>query len=426
MKKILALMIALVTVGVVFNSCQTSGRSGPNPDRGSGSFTYSTTSNIGDYAEWTFDGTTASANWQIINSTGGVNLTYLIVADCDTFNSAYGYYTCTITSAACTPGLSACGTNPSGTFDLMEVPETAIFVHTGTGTSSQLHVGLIKDSNACTADVSGDYVYARTGLGNRELFGAYRTDGNFVSVTHADFAMSAAASATTPVVEYTTQDSSGTGQVTFTDGGCTSGVRKRTLNSDTLRAMLTNSGLFILDMPAGQGGIVSFKTTNAASLSDFANKTFGGISFPDDAAAAPILAVTGDVASSAVPITSGDANGSPLGAVDIRPATNNSSAATSPAFPDMTVAPASGTYSLNTTLQPEFPSPATLPGLFRIDGALADTGRVLLMAAKLNGKVVAFGFVYNWRDNSQVNPATGFPFTPTGLYNTGNFILFER
>jgi hypothetical protein len=309
---------------------------------------------------------------------------------------------------------------------MMEVPNTAIFVHTGSGSGSQLHVGLVKDSSACSADVSGDYVYVRTGLGSRDLFGAYRTDNYFLNVTHADFAMYASVSSTTPIAEYTTVDSSGTGQVTFTDGGCANGVRTRSLNGETLRAMLTTSGLFVLDMPSGQGGIVSFKLANAATLSDFANKTFGGISFPDNANPSPIVAVTDAVSGLTVPILSGDSNGTPLGAVDIRPITNTTSTTTNPAYADLTVVPASGTYSLNTTLEPVYPLPSSYPGLFRIDGALPDSGRVLLAAAKLNGKVVAFGFVYNWRDTTQTNPATGTPFSTAGLYNTGNFILFER
>ena len=425
MKKIIVVVAALVIAGGVFNSCST-GTSGANPDRGNASYTYSTTSNIGDYSEWTFDGSTASTSWQVINSTGGVDMTYRVVADCGTFNTNYGYYTCTISTAACTPGLAACSGLPSGTFDMMEVPNTAIFVHTGSGVSSQLHIGLIKDSAACTADVSGDYIYARTGLGNRDLFGAYRSDSNFVSITHADFSMYSSASGTTPVVEYSTQDASGTGAVTFTGSTCANGVRSRGLNGETLRAMMTNSGLFILDLPSGQGGIVSFKMANAATLSDFENKSFGGISFPDNANPSPIAAVTGAISANAVAVSSGDVNGVPIGAVDIRPITNNASVATSPSYPDFSVAPASGTYSSNTTLQPTYPTPDSLPGLFRIDGALADTGRVVLAAAKLNGKVVAFGFVYNWRDSGQTNPATGSPFSPDGLYNTGNFILFER
>lgn len=426
MKKILLVIAGLAIAAGVFNSCTTGSDSGSNPDRGSGSYTYSTTSNVGDYSEWTFDGTTVSTSWQVVNSTGGIDMTYTVVADCGVFNSTYGYYTCTISSGACTPGLAACSGTPSGTFDMMEVPNTAIFVHTGSGSSSQLHVGLLKDSTACSADVSGDYVYAKTGLGQRELFGIYRSDTDFLNVTHADFAMFSSASATTPVIEYSTQDASGTGAVTFTNGGCSSGVRSRGVSGSTLRAMMTNSGLFILDMPSGQGGIVSFKMANAATLVDFENKTFGGISFPDNSTPAPILAVTGSSASNAVAVTSGDVNGNPIGAVDIRPLTNNTSAATSPSFPDFSVAPASGTYSANTTLQPTYPTPDSFPGFFRIDGATSDTGRVMLAAAKLNGKVVAFGFVYNWRDSGQTNPATGSPFSPDGLYNTGNFILFER
>ena len=165
---------------------------------------------------------------------------------------------------------------------------------------------------------------------------------------------------------------------------------------------------------------------NAAALTDFENKTFGGISFPDDANPQPLNVQTGAVSGNSVVISSGDAGGTAITTSDIRPLTNNTSAATNPSFPDFSQAPSVGNYSNNTILQPGYPVPDSLPGLFRVDGTLSDTGRVILAAAKLNGRVVAFGFVYNWRTTGQTNPATGAPFASNGLYNTGNFILFER
>lgn len=428
MKKILFIAVA-VAAGFSVTRC-----AGSNSDTvaavvptGAG-YTYSTTSNVGDYAEWTFTGSTLTATWKQISSVGAVEKTFNINADCLTFNSTYGYLSCTINSglSSCSPGTLACGSAPSGNFDMMEVPGVAMFVHTNDGTD-QLHVGMLKDSSGCAADVSGDYVFAKTGVGQKELFGLYRSDANFLNVTHADFKMVAGAQTTTPVVTYSTSDASGAGTITLVDGGCSGGVRSRTTGPTTIRSMMTTSGLFVLDLPSGQGGIVSFKTANAASLADFAGKNFGGISFPDNGSPQPLSITSAALSGSTVPLSTVLVNGSNLTGVDIRPATNTTSAMASPAYPDMTAAPTTGSFAYSANaLQATFANPAAMPGMFRIDSGLGDSGRVMLIAAKLNSKVVAFGFVYNWRTSGQTNPSTGAPYSPDGLYNTGNFILFER
>ncbi len=436
MTKIFLLVIGFAAGIMFFNSCSAtstdSAGAGANTSRTSGTFTYSTTSNVGDYAEWTFDGTTITATWQVINSTGGVDMTFNVNATCGTFNSTYGYYTCAVNSgSSCTDGLVSCSGSPSGSFEMMEVPDTAIFVHTSGG-GDQLHVGILKDANACSANVAGDYVYVRTDMGGNELFGAYNTDSNFINVVHADFEMINTTSSTTdPTLNYRTTDGatvSGDGTLAFGNSGCTGGVRTRTHSGGTLRAMLTTSGLFILDLPSGQGGLVSFKTANAAALSDLANKTFGGISFPDNGSPQPLRVVTGASSGGAVTITSGDSGGNPISGADLRALSNATSALTAPAFPNFAGVPVAGphAYSLNSLSgNPSFATPSAFPGMFRVDGSMGgDTGRVMLAAAKLNNKVVGFGFTYNFRANGATNPKGGT--YSAGVYNTGNFIIFER
>jgi hypothetical protein len=69
----------------------------------------------------------------------------------------------------------------------------------------------------------------------------------------------------------------------LTGSGCDDGARTRTLSGGaTVRLAASSSGALIADLPSGQGGIVAFKTTNAATLADFAGKSFGGISFSDN------------------------------------------------------------------------------------------------------------------------------------------------
>jgi len=153
-----------------------------------GSTTYSTTSNKGDYSEWTLSGNSLNANWEVINSTGDVNYTYTIAATCSAAD-ADSVHQCTISTASCADGLATCPTTlPAGTFDMMEVPGVALLVHTTENSGGdELQVGFVKDANACNDDVSGDYTDIRTGIGLRDSFGMYRSDNNFLNVVHSDF-----------------------------------------------------------------------------------------------------------------------------------------------------------------------------------------------------------------------------------------------
>jgi hypothetical protein len=64
MKKFIVILTMSLGAALAFNSCSkassgtTTTTTSVNPDRTAGSYTYSTTSNVGDYAEWTFDGVT--------------------------------------------------------------------------------------------------------------------------------------------------------------------------------------------------------------------------------------------------------------------------------------------------------------------------------------------------------------------------------
>lgn len=383
--------------------------------------TYSTTSSKGDYAEWTLSGDQLTANWNVIQTDGSIAYTLDFTSTCGSADS-YGVRTCSVdtSTSTCSDGALTCPGTFTGDFSMMEVPGVALFVQTGSGTSGQLNVGFAKDSGACTQDVSGDYTTIHTGLGTTENFGLYRVDSNLLNVTHGDFGFVTTDANATQSIEYAT----GTPTATFTDSGCTAGVRTRVLtgSGDTIRSMMTASGLSVWDLPSGQGGLISFKTANAATLADFANKSFGGISFPDNASPEPISATSGAVSGNQVDITA--VVGGSSASVNIK-AVATAATVTSPAYPDFTVAP-SGYTSGTTALATSYPDPASIPGLFKLDGSLSDAGRVVMAAVKFNSKVIAVGMVYNYRTTSDTNPATGTNFTSDGLYNTGNYILFEK
>ena len=420
-------MIAIAATGFSVMRCGSSKSKDSQSTAPSGKgFSYSSTSNKGDYAEWTFTGQTLAATWQVINNTGGVDRTLTLTATCDTYNAKFNYYTCTINSGTCTlPNSSSCNEKPEGKVEMMEAPGVAIFVHPQ-GQDEQLHVGMLKDNSACTADISGNYIYVNTGLGRKELVGMYNSDSNFIDFTHADFLMDAGSAGAQPQVKYWSSRVKGEG--TMTDGGCVSGVRTRSTDGATLRSMMTSSGVFILDLPSGMGGMVAMKQSKVATIADFANKKFSGISFPDNGDALPVSLTTGALNGSIVTIASGDMGDESMGStIDIRPLSSAQSAAVNPKFPDFTqFTDAIGSESSSgNSLIGTYHNLAGIPGLFRLDGNV-DDGRVIFVAGKFNNKVVAFGLVYNWRDASDTNPGTGAQFGKNGLYGTGNFILFER
>ncbi len=429
--------IALISVLLV--SC--GGSSSPDNPGVDTSTTYSTTSNKGDYSEWTLSGSNLTAAWNVENDTGGVDYIYNIVATCSA-EAADGTRSCSIdtTVSSCTDGLQICPDSPTGTFDLMDVPGVALFVHTSDTSygSDQLHVGFAKNSNACTDDVTGDYTFIRTGLGLDQNIGMFRSDTNFISVAHSDFGFDDGGTATaTPRVMYR----SGSDRVTFNDAGCSNGVRTRTDTSgtsvDTFRAMITQSGLFLLDLPAGQGGLVAFKTDKAATVANFANKSFKGISFPDNAGPELISATSGAMSTSPDRVTLSATVGASTTTMNLSvralSAVTTADSLTSPAYPDFTGIPvkdsrAPGPFSTNPLAMdsPTYPTVASIPGTFKFEAGLTDTGRVIAVAMIFNNKLIVVGMVYNHRSTFDTNPATGLNFNQDNLYNTGNFILFEK
>ncbi len=391
------------------------------------SITYSTTSNKGDYGEWTLSDNALKAKWEVINNSGGINYTYTIAATCSGAN-ANSIRQCTIGTAgtSCANGLVTCPTtSPTGTFEMMEVPGVALLVHTTTG-GDALQVGFAKDANACNEDVSGDYTFIRTGVGLQDAFGMYRSDKNLLSVVHSDFGFGTPAQKWTDYTsQFVTYLTNGAGAL-LGDKGCTNGVRTRTIDkTDTLRAMVTASGVFVLDLPAGQGGLLSFNIKKAASLADFAGKSFSGINFPDNGSAEvfhmKFASIVNNKINFSISLKLPQVIDPKVG-LNIM-SLSTPAALTTPAYANFSTIPTGYTSS---PLQATYPAPKDIPGLFKL-GEFLDKGRVILAAMKFNGKVIAIGMTNNYRDvNDGTNPSTGNPFTGPGVYNSGNFILFEQ
>ena len=405
---------------VLLGSCGGGGGSGGTTFTSGSGNTYATTSTRGDYAEWTLSGSTLNATWQVIDGIGQTDYTFSITASCDPADS-FNLRNCTISTSSCTDGVSACPADPTGELEIMDAPGVALFVNTDPGMiSSQLHVGFAKNNNACTEDISGDYTYIRNGLGVNENFGMYRISAlNELNILHSDFGFDAPDAVTTPNIIYRT----GIESEFFTDQGCSNGVRSRGAGGSSLRLMATSSGLFVLDLPAGQGGLLSYKTSSAASLVDFAGKSFTGITFPDNGAPEAIRAVFSASVTTVIGLNVTFPVSPPNSHRLMRIGTADTQLA--PLYPDFMTAPTVATDYGASLLAATYPTPADFPGLFKID-QLDDSGRIVIAAMKSGGKVIGVGMVYNYRDGGDTNPSTGAPFNPAGLYNTGNFIIFEE
>ncbi len=379
-------------------------------DQGGGSstdsYTYGTTSSTGDWAEWTIEGSALSVLWQDISLTGDLERTFTVKATCVTADATFGYRTCTISSFACADGTATCtGTEGADItqFHTFEIPGVALMVHAPKSTTTDsvnnddIHFGFATSTASCKDDVSGDYVYARMNVGDNDIFGLYRTDADLLNVTHAVFQYSGS-DLTTKQLAY---NASSGGTLTLTDGGCTNGLRQRTSPGGKFRAFLTAAGTFILDMPEGNGGIVSFKTENAASLSDFASKEWNGISFPDNGKPQLIYAKSTTESGSAIALT------------EVKMLKDGTSTTLTSSLPSFSAvgdsAPAAYTSSGN-ALVTDYPNPASLPGIFKLAGG-TDTNTIIA-GMKFSGKTIAFGVNLNTRDG--------------GIKNTGNFVIFEK
>lgn len=436
---------------------------------------YGTTSNIGDFGQWTITGSNLSASIDVTDSCGNTAATLSLSATCGSTVSDFGYQVCTASTFSCALGTAVPGctvngnptascaslvpANPSGT-QLAIFPEQGLalfaFLPNGTGGYS-LHSGYAL-SNNCGANLSGDYTYSRTGWGTVNLFGIIRSDATLTDVVHADFRPYSTSEDVTPFIAY---DTSGTGAITFTPVSCTNGVMTLSYMNNgvtnLVNAFVTTDGLLLIDLPSGQGGLLAFNTSLAANLSDFQNLTFGGLSFPDNSGTPNFVATTTAGVST-------DADGNPLlplGAIITQVPTGQNADTTTvqtgmylkaaatpdstttgsndtgpsggsgptggPGLPDYTQVPSptpgnpgSSAYADN-VLSATYPAPAAVPGLIKLGGDYVDGGRVVMSAMNVpvpggGNMIVAMGSTYNWRTDN----------VPSGtLQNTGNFIVFS-
>jgi hypothetical protein len=398
-----------------------------------GNFTYNTTSTASSFSRttggqraggtsfgtWTFTDGALTASLVRTNN-GEAQFTVTVNATCEAPSTAFGFQRCSVTTASCAAGAIACPNDavpPAGeNFFLKTVEGVALLALGG----NELHAGIVQGS--CSTNIAGDYLFAHMGVGSQELLGMYRLDAAFTNIVHADFGIRATDVGTTPVqkeVVYTTGDPNG--EITLTGTSCNNGVWSIPIpGGGTIFATLTQSGLFLLNK-SDAGGLLSFKASNAATLADLSGKRLQGVQLPDNAAPSPIAIQFGTATANDVSGTTtfGSISGGTLTTSGSGTVTIKKASAQMDSSLDLTATPATGNaaYATNAVFDTIYPNLGAVPGLYYVPPSPGDEGSVLLLVAKLNNKLVAFGSVFNLR-GPDVDPLVSMP-------NTGAFVAFE-
>jgi hypothetical protein len=394
-------------------------------------YTYTTSSTKGDFAEWTFDGTDVRGTWQSLDSTGQVNFTNNIQATCPTYTAVYNYYTCTVNTAASTctegPGAANCSNFSSLNIQLIESPGSSISVLAANGSTSQLFTGFNQDTS-CGNNLTGDYVFIRSGLGQTKLYGLQRVDNGFVSTVIAEFGLKASGPSAAVTVQYLSENASSSGSAVYSDGGCINGLRVRTLSGVTGRLLTTADGLMVNDKTSLQAGAIAVKTSAVANPVSLQNKTLSGFMFTDSGLIKYVKITTGSAAGNIVAITSADFNGTGVSGLDIRTLSETSTVTAAPAYPNFTSAPDPSpisifSYSAN-SLVPSYSNPGSFTGTYRIDGFLTND-RILFTATVDRSKLMLYGVGYSWKLTTDT-PPPGATYPANGYYSSSSLVLFEK
>lgn len=394
-------------------------------------YTYTTSSTKGDFAEWTFDGAGLRGTWQSLDSNGQINFTNNIQASCPTYTDAYNYYTCTVNTSASTctegPGASNCASLSALNIKLIESPGSSISVLAANGSTSQLFTGFNQDT-ACGNNLTGDYVFIRSGLGQSKLYGLQRSDNGFVSTIIAEFGLKASGPSAAVTVQYLSDNASASGAEVYNDGGCVNGLRTRTLSGVTGRILTTPGGLMVNDKTSLQAGAVAVRTTAVASPTALQNRTLSGFMFTDTGLIKFVKITTGSASGNIVAITSADFNGTGVSGLDIRTLSETATTTSGPAYPNFTTAPdpspgSSFTYSSN-SLVSNYVNPGSFTGTYRIDGFLT-SDRIIFTATVDRNKLMLYGVGYAWKLTTDT-PPPGASYPTNGYYSSYSLVLFEK
>jgi hypothetical protein len=433
--------LAILSATLMSAGCGES-KSTSTPTSTSAAYTYATTSAIGDFAKWTIDSSvtphTFSVVWNVTDTSGNIAKTMNISGTCGDLDATYHYRTCTVASSSDT------NVQVGGQYQIMEMPGVALFVHPtnvaarGSGTGKdEIHIGFTV--GACpTSSGAGDYVFTRVlpvaNPSETEMLGLYRLSPSFISnnangdLLHAGFAVEENGASFNIIYNlasgpHGSQDQgSFNGVDTFT-GSCTNGVITMTQASNNMhqRGVVTSSGMMFFDGPEDFGGIVSAKTSVAATIDDLAGKSLI-IVWQNGAAGTcsgaqgctDLIRATFGAKDSTGKVTAAFTSlaGSTIPSMGFRAASdaNAGSRFTS----------VNSGYS-NNALSLTYPQPANIPGVLYSDEVSGGNETpTLLVIAKVNGKLLAFG-----NNTTRNSPGPCLNGAATCDRASGNFVGFE-
>jgi hypothetical protein len=392
----------LVSLWLALASC-----SGGVTETGNPSRTYITAGSDGTFGTWQVSSSGFSASLGVTAaSTGVIQYTFSLSGSCGS-PGEFGFRPCTISLSGCQNGSASCVSPPAvgALFYLLEMPGVALLAYSPS--DQKFHSGSVLGS--CGSDVSGDYVSMPTALGGVNLFGMYRSDAALQNLIGSEFAL---LNGSPPSLFYTTTDGSGTGATSTSSMTCSGGVRTFVVDGIPVRSTTTASGLWTFSLPAGQGGSISFRTSLAATSQDLVTRTLYGFIAADSGTV--VLARLGTGGLQAGGVSLGSLTISTGQEFDLSSETIQSVKSIGSTFGFNGNPPGFSGYSYgNNLLQPTYPTPGDIPGLFisqPVPGSAQGTIYGVMRGS--TGKLILYG--------------SGFDVRSGTIKITSSTILFEQ
>jgi hypothetical protein len=190
---------------------------------------------------------------------------------------------------------------------------------------------------------------------------------------------------------------------------------------------MTQAGLFLIDLPKGNGGVISFNVTKAAAIADLANKSYvaisyGGASCAGAGGCTTLLAFSSGAVSGGTVTFGGftSLGGSTPSSVVVTPFSAGGAQTNTTTTGGTQALPAAGTNALVGT----YADPSTFPGFFYTDendGSSHATPSIIAFMKTSAGRILFFGT--NTHYNASNNCAGN---TLKCLTASGNFIGFSK
>jgi hypothetical protein len=274
------------------------------PDLAASTSRYAASVAQGDFALWTITDGAFTVTWTGTDTAGGGAAVWELSGTCTAADASYGYRDCTVATAKLTSGSSdaGAGSGPAAgdEYYFLDLPGVAMVAHPKGASGDfrhDLHIGLAVGSCA-NAGGTHDVRFVRAGApGNLDiLLGratiVANTSGIVSSVDEWDYGLvvngaSSMNSASDPIRPILLTQSIVPHPLPITGATCDNGVVTLPIPGNTLRGVITEAGVGLLDLPHrpgvvnGTGGVVGVIAGASAALSDLTGKQYSGVMFQE-------------------------------------------------------------------------------------------------------------------------------------------------